>query len=72
MKKQLLRQFPVVLGLIILTLGLFLPTSCTKDIFPGAPDDDLVEMEPFPMPRSPGETSTFCFFKDCCDICVAK
>ncbi|MBO6238186.1 MAG: Ig-like domain-containing protein, partial [Bacteroidales bacterium] len=44
MKKQLLRQFPVVLGLIILTLGLFLPTSCTKDIFPGAPDDDLVEM----------------------------
>lgn len=44
MKKQLLRQFPVVLGLIVLTLGLFLPTSCTKDIFPGAPDDDLVEM----------------------------
>lgn len=39
-----MRLFPVVLGLFALTLGLFLPTSCTKENFDDFQDEELVEM----------------------------
>lgn len=39
-----MRLFPVVLGLFALTLGLFLPTSCTKETFDDFQDEELVEM----------------------------
>ena len=44
MKSHFLRPFPVVLGLFALTLGLFLPTSCTKEAFNNPLDEELVEM----------------------------
>ena len=44
MKNHFLRPFPVVLGLFALTLGLFLPTSCTKEAFNNPLDEELVEM----------------------------
>ncbi|MBP5559094.1 MAG: tyrosine-protein phosphatase [Bacteroidales bacterium] len=44
MKNHLFRPFPAALGLLVLTLGLILPTSCTKEVFRDFEDDELVEM----------------------------
>ena len=44
-----MRLFPVVLGLFALTLGLFLPTSCTKENFDDFQDEELVEMSKLDM-----------------------
>ena len=43
-EKPFFAPFPVVLGLFALTLGLFLPTSCTKEAFNNPLDEELVEM----------------------------
>lgn len=44
MKHFTLRQFPAVIGLLVLTLGLLLPVSCSREVFIDFEDDELVEM----------------------------
>ena len=44
MKHFTLRQFPAVIGLLVLTLGLLLPVSCSREVFVDFEDDELVEM----------------------------
>ena len=44
MKHFTLRQFPAVIGLVVLSLGLLLPVSCSREVFTDFEDDELVEM----------------------------
>ena len=39
-----MRPFHAALGLFVLTLGLILPTSCTKEVFNDFEDEEAVEM----------------------------
>lgn len=44
MKHYSIRQFLTVIGSIILTLGMLLPVSCSREIFTDIDDEELVEM----------------------------
>lgn len=44
MKHFALRQFPAAIGLLVLTLGMILPVSCSREVFPDTADEELVEM----------------------------
>lgn len=44
MKHFTLRQFPAAIGLLVLTLGMILPVSCSREVFPDTVDEELVEM----------------------------